>query len=156
LEDIGQQILRAQELNTNLNTLAHAPDKEVGIVDVVQGMQTVFALSNRLLKNRKIGLRLEGKEGKLQIRTRPVEYMHCCFCALEWAIDHSQASDEIVFQAQDLEQRVQIAVSGWTLVPNAEAKGLLACLQDLVSLLEGTCLLEEKKLVISLPWQIRV
>jgi len=154
LEDIGQQIQRGQDLSTFLNTLAHAPDKEVGGVDIVHTMQTVFALSNRLLKNKKMGLCLEGKDIKLQVTTRPVECMHCFFCALEWAMTHSQADDEIVFQPLDSEQEVHINVSGWSLDPSTDANGLMTRLQDLVAALQGTCALQDKKLVITLPKQI--
>ncbi|WP_027370278.1 HAMP domain-containing histidine kinase [Desulfovermiculus halophilus] len=154
LEDIGQQILRGQELSTFLNTLAHAPDKEVDGVDVIRSMQAVFALSSRLVKNASMRVRLDQGASKLYVNTRPVECMQCIFCALEWAMSQSQAGDEIVFRPRDATDGVQITVSGWSVEPGAAEEDQMTSLQDAVSALQGTCALQGKELVIALPRQI--
>jgi hypothetical protein len=68
---------------------------------------------------------------------------------------HSQANDEIVFQPLDSEQGVQINISGWSLDPSTDAESLISPLHDLVAALQGTCALQDKKLVITLPKQIK-
>jgi len=156
LEDVGQQVQRGQDLSTYLNTLAHSPDKEVGGVDVVQSMRTIFALSNRLVKNKRMKLRLEEPKTQLQVTTRPVECLRCMFCGLEWAMAHSQAGDEIVFRVQCIEDGVQISLVGWSLKPGTDDDEHFASLQSVISTLQGTCALQEKELVITLPRQIEV
>lgn len=156
LEDVGEQVQRGQELSSHLNTLAHSPDKEVGGVDVVHSMQTIFALSNRLVKNKRMKLRLEEPQTQLQVTTRPVEFLHCLFCGLEWAMTHGEAGDEIVFQAQGTGDGVQITLSGWSLKTGTDDDGHVSRLQDVVSTLQGTCVLRGKELMITLPRQIEV
>jgi hypothetical protein len=153
LEDIEEHVLRGQELSTHLNALAHAPDKEVGEVDLVQGMHTVFELTRRLVRNKNLSVKTHPPEGKLLITTRPLEFLHLIFTALEWAMARSQPGAEIVFQPQGTEDGMHIEITGWTEHDGQEDE-VSHRLQRLAAALQGSCIVQQKALVLSLPKEI--
>ncbi len=153
LEDIEEHVLRGQELSTHLNALAHSPDKGVGGVDLGQSMQTVFDLTRRLVRNKSLSVKTYPPEGKLLITTRPLEFLHLIFTALEWAMARSQPGAEIVFQPQGTEDGVHIEITGWTEHDGQEDE-VSHRLQRLAAALQGSCIVQQKALVLSLPKQI--
>ena len=154
LEDIEEHVLRGQELSTHLNALAHAPDKEVGGVDIVHSMHTVFELTRRLVRNKSLSVKMHAPGDKLLITTKPLEFMHLTFCALEWAMARSQPGDEIVFQPRGTEDGVHIEVSGWT-ENGGQKDDALHRLHSVAAALQGECTAQQKALVITLPKEIR-
>lgn len=156
LKDIGDHVQRGQQLSTFLNTLAHAPDKEVTGIELTNSMQTVFALCNRLVRNKSLHLTFHPGQTPLPITTKPVECMHCIFCALEWAMAHSQPGTVIVFHPQAEKEGVRIEVTGWTEQPETDEDEAFQQLQRLVTTLQGTCTVGGAALVITLPKQIEV
>lgn len=153
LEEIEEHVHRGQELSTHLNVLAHAPDKEVGGVDLGKSMQTVFDLTKRLVRNKSLSVKMHPLEGKLLITTRPLEFLHLIFCALEWAMARSQPGAEIVFQPQGTEDGVHIEITGWT-EHDGQEDDVSHRLQRLAAVLQGACTVQQKALVMTLPEEI--
>jgi C4-dicarboxylate-specific signal transduction histidine kinase len=156
LKDIGDHVQRGQQLSTFLNTLAHAPDKEVNGIDLINSMQTVFALCNRLVRNKSLHLTFHSDQAPLHITTKPVECMHSIFCALEWAMTNSQPGTEIVFSTQAEKQGVRIEVTGWTERNETDEGELFQHLKRLVTTLQGACTINGKVMIITLPKHIDV
>jgi hypothetical protein len=87
------------------------------------------------------------------ITTKPLEFLHLIFTALEWAMARSQPSAEIVFQPQETEDGVYIEVTGWT-ENGGQEDDASHRLQSLAAALQGECTAQQKALVITLPKQI--
>ena len=72
---IEKQIERGDALSTHLNRLAHAPDQDVGQIDLDQATGTMVALTQRFARRHHLQLRHIPAGKKIRIQTRPFALM---------------------------------------------------------------------------------
>lgn len=139
LDIIQQQVERGERLSSLMNTYAHTPDQEVASVSIKDTLSVLVGLSERFARHKKISLELDEQPNKLNLITKPVEFMHLLFVGLELALAVLESGDDIRIKShrEQAEYLIRFSFPHKETFPEA-SPDYLKVMQDICGVLQST------------------
>lgn len=87
VQDVADQVTKADAVVRRFNTFAHTADSPVGTVDIADFLKLFGEISARLARRKEATVLVEPGAECVTIRTRPFELLHLLFCAMNVLLD---------------------------------------------------------------------
>lgn len=100
LSNIEDQVVRGDEVSTLLNRFAHAPDHESATENVLELLEQIVALSQRLARAKQVTFLIQPSPHIILLTCKPVTTRMLVFQAMETLMNHVQPGENITIRAE--------------------------------------------------------
>jgi len=111
-EAVMKQIRRADGIVKNMNKFAHSVDEPIKAVNLVEVLEIMLELSNRLAAMRSVTVNLQYSGGPVVIQTRPFFLENVIWLCLDLAINLAGAQKTITLSPEKEEDTVRVRFTG--------------------------------------------
>jgi K+-sensing histidine kinase KdpD len=109
---IKRQIQRTDQIIRNMNRFAHTVDEPVKQIELVDFLEFILALSQRLISAKGVAVAVHSRDQPLLLVTRPF-FLHCLIWrVLEHGMERAGASKNLIITPEACESGVRIRLTG--------------------------------------------
>ncbi|MBW1739851.1 MAG: HAMP domain-containing histidine kinase [Deltaproteobacteria bacterium] len=111
VQDISQQIKRADHVVRSLNRLAHSVDKSRCVVDLNETVGLIVSISQRLAASKGVRLEMRLPTSAVQVESNPFSLMYILFLYLDKAMS-APNDGQVKVILKDMGDEGQVTISG--------------------------------------------
>ncbi|MFH2092485.1 MAG: hypothetical protein ABIJ31_08990 [Pseudomonadota bacterium] len=111
LETIKSQAYRGVKLTSGLNGFAHTPDNTLCSINVIESIEKILAVTDRIFKLKNVTVSVIGCNTPCSIVTDPVMFQMAVFSCLECLVDLFNKPDTISMEIKTLENQTALQFS---------------------------------------------
>jgi C4-dicarboxylate-specific signal transduction histidine kinase len=111
-DNISRQVARGKHLITHMNRFSHSADDTRSKTDLVQVVENVQVLTDRLFKNRQTGFSFSAPSEECALISDPFEMRHLLFSCLDCFLDASSPEVSVTLHHSENGTELEIHLSG--------------------------------------------
>ncbi|WP_051434310.1 hypothetical protein [Desulfonatronum lacustre] len=112
VQDVADQVIKADGVVRRFNTFAHTADSPVGAVDVADFLKLFGEISARLARRKGATVLVEPGAECVTIRTRPFELLHLLFCAMNVLLGSGTSKGALRLRLESDSEGIRVRMSG--------------------------------------------
>ncbi|MEJ2108443.1 MAG: hypothetical protein P8Z37_00735 [Acidobacteriota bacterium] len=136
-DNISKQVVRGKNLITHMNRFSHSADDPQARVDLLETVENMQVLTDRLFKNRRTNLSRVSAENECPLTTDPFELRHIIFSCMDRFLESSSPDVSLSLQRITSSGEIALTFSGKMGTVESESDHRIEELREQVAELNG-------------------
>ena len=144
-DNISKQVARGKHLVSHMNRFSHSADDSRADVDLVQMVENMQVLTDRLFKNRQTRMTVDNPPEGFSLITDPFELRRILFACLDLFLDASSPEVAVVIKRPETGAKPELRISGPVEAVSPDFMDSLDALKEQAQAIGGQLLYEKKE-----------